>query len=60
VLNLAVRADDLDQRHDLRAERVDKVRMVMDSIRHFQALPSAFFMGLAIYVWEISLLRNAE
>ena len=36
--NLAVLAEDFDQRHDLRAERVDQVRMVVDSIGHIQTV----------------------
>ena len=35
--NLAVLAEDFDQRHDLRADRVDQVRMVVDSISHLMS-----------------------
>ena len=32
--NLAVLVEDLDQRHDLRADRINQVRMIMDSFIH--------------------------
>ena len=37
--HLAARAEDFDQRHDLRADREDQVRMVMDSVSHVEILP---------------------